>query len=31
MKKSIKENSGSEVDLVDGRHVILEALHAVEN
>jgi hypothetical protein len=30
-KKSIRENSGSEVDLVDYRHVILEVRHVVEN
>ena len=31
MKKSIRENSGSEVDLVDSRHVILEVHYVVEN
>lgn len=33
MKESIRENSGwgSEVDLMDCRHVILEVLHASEN
>ena len=31
MKKSIRENSGSEVDLVDRGHVILEVHHVVKN
>jgi hypothetical protein len=31
MKKSIRENSRSEVDLVDSGHVILEVHHVVEN
>jgi hypothetical protein len=29
--ESIRENSGSEVDLVDSRHVILEVHNVVEN
>jgi hypothetical protein len=31
MKKLIRENSGSEVDLVDSRYVILEPYNVVEN
>ena len=31
MKRLIRENLGSEVDLVDSRHVILEVLNMVEN
>ena len=31
MKKSIRENFGSEVDLVDRGHVILEMHHVIEN
>jgi len=31
MKKSIRENSGSEVDLVDSRHVILEVHNVIKN
>jgi hypothetical protein len=31
MKKSIRENSGSEVDLVESRHVILEVYYVVES
>jgi hypothetical protein len=31
MKKSITENSKSEVDLVESRHVILEVYYVVES
>jgi hypothetical protein len=29
--ESIRENSGSEIDLVDSRHVILKVYYVVEN
>jgi hypothetical protein len=31
MKKSVRENFGSEVDLVDCGHMILEMYHIIEN
>ena len=31
MKKSIRENSGSEVDLIDSRYVILKVYNVVED
>jgi hypothetical protein len=31
MKKSIRENSGSEVNLIDSRYVILEPYNVVKN
>jgi hypothetical protein len=31
MKKSIRENSKSEVDLIDSRYVILEVYYVIES
>jgi hypothetical protein len=31
MKKSIRENSGSEVDLIDSHYVILEIYNIIKN